>query len=86
MKTHVFAIINGSKKTININCFEKKEDNCSQDYPYLINITKEFANEPSNWPKQNYPKIFNDVCYPSCSFLTKENKNNMCECDNNKGY
>jgi len=67
-----------------INCFVADE-NCPEAYPYLINITKECVKEEKNCSDQNYPKIFNYVCYSNCPFSTKDN-DNKCECDNTKGY
>ena len=68
-----------------INCFENAEDVCPDDYPYLINITKECVKDEKNCSDQNYPKIFNYVCYSNCPFSTKDN-DNKCECDNTKNY
>jgi hypothetical protein len=68
-----------------IYCFENKEEKCPQDYPYLINITKECVKEYTNCKDQNYSKIFNNVCYSNCPFSTKDNED-KCECDNTKGY
>lgn len=67
-----------------INCFVADEI-CPEAYPYLINITKECVKEEKNCDDQNYPKIFNYVCYSNCPFSTKDN-DNKCECDNTKGY
>ncbi len=70
-----------------IHCFENKEDNCPEAYPYLISMTNECVKEISNCINQNYPKVFNYICYSNCPFLTNTKNNvNLCECNDTRGY
>ena len=52
----------------------------------MIDETKECVSGDNICIEQEYPKIFNYVCYKNCPYLTKESNDNKCICNNNKYF
>ena len=68
-----------------IHCFENENEDCPKDfYPYLNLETNECIENISKCKDEN-KKIFNDACNSTCPENTKEDDNDNCVCDKDKG-